>query len=70
MRRLWQHRTSFFLALLQEIKEIIHKQVQKVDSRHPCVRGVVVVAVVFGGRHKPRLRRHYVIVYGLFVVYF
>ena len=58
------------MAMLQEIKGIIHKIVQNIDKVSRCLSYRSRCEAFACGRYVTRIRRHYVVVYRDFVVYF
>lgn len=58
------------MAMLQEIKGIIHKIVQNIDNVSRGLSYRPRCEVFACGRYVIHIRRHYVVVYRGFVVYF
>jgi len=58
------------MAMLQEIKGIIHKIVQNIDKVSRGLSYRPRYETFASGRYVTRIRRHYVVVYRGFVVYF
>ena len=58
------------MAMLQEIKGIIHKIVQNIDKVSRGLSYRPRCEAFAYGRYVARIRRHYVVVYRGFVVYF
>lgn len=58
------------MAMLKEIKGIIHKIVQNIDKVSRGLSYRPRCEAFACGRYVARIRRHYVVVYRGFVVYF